>query len=232
METKQCSSCKEFFPATIENFTKRRRKRKHTLEIYYIPHTECITCLRIANNKRSLKKYYKNKSLNQNVPLPSNYKKPVALIKNCSTCGESFPNTIVFFPPDRRTNPNGLKAECKICNNKKSSIRQKRNYNKEKNSIRKKIYYVKNKEKVLAYHRKLYNTSDHRRSMELLRNKKRYQQLSDAVVTSYIIKSIKETRGIIVNRNEISPELIELKRKQLKLKRHVKKTKNNTDCRL
>lgn len=120
------------------------------------------------------------------------------LTKFCIKCGVGKPLDLFHKQPSCRL---GYASRCKIC----TAEREKKYKEKNKDIIReqKKKYHEKNKEKLLEYASKY--------------NDRKITYLADTYVTQQIKRQFKGA----ITKEDISPELIELKRNSLELKRIV-----------
>jgi hypothetical protein len=152
------------------------------------------------------------------------------LIKTCKIHGELKPNDI-YFSRRFRMNKKGEKVDhsqlcCKICrsiiNKRYQNSARRREYdkkwkkeNKDKNKEYQRKSLLKNREKNLIIKR-LYNKTENARKWKKESRKKNIDLLRD----EYLKELIVNNSGI--DRDTITPELIEAKRAILKLKRLLK----------
>tara|TARA_R110001592_G_scaffold316357_2_gene592760 strand:- start:4528 stop:4875 length:348 start_codon:yes stop_codon:yes gene_type:complete len=93
------------------------------------------------------------------------------------------------------------------------------------NRIDKRIYYLRNREKLLLQNKK-WNKANLNKEKERLRTREISKKAKDNLEDSYIIKILIQKNSALekLSTKEIPQELIELKRKQLKLYRYGKET--------
>lgn len=88
---KQCTKCKQFFPATKQFFFSHKRQRDGL-------NTQCKSCVTISNKKNKEK---------PRIAIPEGY-------KQCSKCKETKAATNEFFNNDK-TRRDGLYPQCRQC---------------------------------------------------------------------------------------------------------------------
>jgi len=145
--------------------------------------------------------------------------------KICTKCGIEYPATLEYFGK-AKGGKFGRKAICRICETSKHKIY--RENNKEKITAQSKIYCEKNKESIRAKH-KIYRennkekmTSKHKiyyeNNKEKITSKRKIyrENLSD----SYVKELLTGKSGLSCK--DIQQELIEIKRVQILIKRHIK----------
>ncbi len=217
---KICYQCKKLLPATREYFYSSTRKSKN--KKYFYLNNCCINCYR--ENSRANGKWYNYKYIPR-----AKYKKickycgVVCYVrKNASFCSAKCKRAFLQENYKSKYKPKQKSRICKTCGNKYNSssktkycsteCRKKRewvNWDKSsricKNPRCKKVYIPnKNVQKYCS----AYCNSKHK-----------CQQNSEILSDAYVIKGINETTGI--EKNMIPPELIELKRIQLRLHRLI-----------
>lgn len=144
--------------------------------------------------------------------------------KICTKCGKELPATEEYFHVHKDCKY-GLNSRCKNCHNKCSiewakknsdrvnksaRIRRSQNPNKNKEYLR--SWRDKNPGKAVGYVRKW---KDKNPDKERERDKKCRMLISDRYVKGALVKDFK------ISRKNIPPELIELKREQIKLHRKI-----------
>jgi hypothetical protein len=115
---------------------------------------------------------------------------------------------------------------CKKCSSRDSSNRLKKKYHndidyKEK-YIKRTLNYVENNLEKVKVRRKIYGEKYRLDGREKMFSKKQVDEMTDRY-----IKSVLCSYSTTLQLSDIPQELIELKRKQLKLKRDAKKAKEN-----
>jgi len=163
-------------------------------------------------------------------------------MKTCNKCKDEFPKTFEYF----RKHKGYTYYQCRCCERKEQSKRKKEKA-KEKRDLRvslqvtncikcnvllidKNIFSVKS---LKCKHCrggfkwcKLLNTSpetivNNKRISRSIRNKKERESLTDYYLKSKIQSNIKKSDNIKICFSEIPTELIEIKKKQLSLKREI-----------
>lgn len=153
--------------------------------------------------------------------------------KICSKCGEEKP--ISEFREDKRVKCR-LSPMCKYCFRKRD--KEYRELNKEMINKSYRKFYAQNREKVLAWNKKYVSKNreksnassiahrkrnkDRYREYDRKRSKKRVQKLED----NYIIDIAARQFDIPQQEIRQNPELIQLKRLEIALKRRIKQIKN------
>ncbi len=148
-------------------------------------------------------------------------------MKKCSKCGE-FKAPHMFYKD--KTKKDLLSNWCKKCKKEYRAIYHEKNKerisqtnkkykekNKERISQTNKKYKEKNKEKEKRYIQKY--TEENKEAL-ILKDRKRIEMMSNY----YIVKTLRQ-QGI--PKDQIAPELIELKRAILKVKRAIKQKQAN-----
>jgi hypothetical protein len=130
-KTKVCTKCGEEHPATAEYFTKNKMGK---YGLYSICKT-CQYCKKECNEhcEKYNSEYHENKNKKTKI---------------CIKCGEELPATLENF----HKHGNGLRNDCKVCNNKKK--KQWHEENKEYVIIKNRNWYSKNKEIQYKRHKK------------------------------------------------------------------------------
>ena len=133
-------------------------------------------------------------------------------MKKCSKCGE-FKAPHMFYKD--KTKKDLLSNWCKKCKKEYRAIYHEKN--KERRSQTNKKYKEKNKERISQTNKKY---KEKNKEALILKDRKRIEMMSNY----YIVKTLRQ-QGI--PKDQIAPELIELKRAILKVKRAIKQKQAN-----
>ena len=158
--------------------------------------------------------------------------------KICSKCGEE--KLLKEFNL-QISGKYGRYSWCKICASDLNKKYRKQNrdkileygkeyhkQNQDKRNLESKEYYKQNRDKILKYRKEYREQNQDKRKEYYKQNqdkrKEYYKQNRDKLEDNYIKNSLSNISGIKFK--DISPELIEAKREQIKLYRLIKKIKN------
>lgn len=160
-DLKQCTKCKQEFPATTEFFYPMKTSRQGLT-------ARCRTCTLETNRQRT-------------IPLNTDPN----ILKRCGKCGNEYPATTDYFSPDKQ-GVYGVTAQCKTCRRENTQRWRDENpgkvdeYNKnyyaehkEQENTRSKQFHIQNSERINKRHRDNYeeNPENSRRATQRWRKK-------------------------------------------------------------
>lgn len=141
--------------------------------------------------------------------------------KVCTNCKEDAPLSNYYKDAKGK---NGLRSFCKKCENEKKNVYYHANKSKpevkEKVYIRRRKWLDNNRERERENYRKLYKKNPDIRAKKRVYDRNRMANLDDWYVAKLLVLQTNNTLNI----EDVPPDLIEIKRNVLKLKR---KRKNN-----